>query len=110
IAISILELRNCSLSDCFVGLVRLRAAIKRLLENDYHNIWARGTFWCILLAANGFYKKMNKTPKERKMLMSQIRSYRYCTALFDIPFDDSESPLVWWMSLEDYFLKDEDHI
>lgn len=53
---------------------------------------------------------MNKTPKERKMLMSQIRSYRYHTAPFDIPFDDSESPLVWWMSLEDYFLKDEDHI
>lgn len=37
IAISILESRNCSLSDCFVGLVRLGAAIKRLPENDYRS-------------------------------------------------------------------------
>ncbi|CAG8685022.1 4702_t:CDS:2 [Gigaspora margarita] len=37
IAISILESRNCSLSDCFVGLVRLGAAIKRLLKNDYRS-------------------------------------------------------------------------
>ncbi|CAG8833146.1 41427_t:CDS:1, partial [Gigaspora margarita] len=44
------------------------------------------------------------------MLMSQIRSYRYRTALFDIPFDNSESPLIWWISLENYFLKDKDHI
>ncbi|CAG8627876.1 1131_t:CDS:2, partial [Dentiscutata heterogama] len=36
LAISILELQNCSLADCFVGLVHLGAAIRRLPENDYH--------------------------------------------------------------------------
>ncbi|CAG8816932.1 30325_t:CDS:2, partial [Racocetra persica] len=110
LAISILESQNCSLADCFIGLVYLGAAIRRLSENDYHNVWTRGTFWRILLAADSFYEKMDKKPKERKMLMSQMRSYRYRIALFDISFDDNESPSVWWMSLEDYFLKDENHI
>ena len=37
IAISTLESRDCSLADCFVSLVRLGTAIKRLPENDYRN-------------------------------------------------------------------------
>ncbi|CAH1767810.1 15452_t:CDS:2 [Entrophospora sp. SA101] len=35
-AISTLESRNCSLADCFIGLVCLGAAIKKLPENDHH--------------------------------------------------------------------------
>ncbi|CAG8711782.1 6497_t:CDS:1, partial [Scutellospora calospora] len=35
IAILTLESRDCSLADCFIGLVRLEAAIRRLSENDY---------------------------------------------------------------------------
>ncbi|CAG8672542.1 15247_t:CDS:2 [Cetraspora pellucida] len=37
IAISTLESRDCSLANCFIGLVYLRVAIRRLPENDYHN-------------------------------------------------------------------------
>ncbi|CAG8483241.1 29306_t:CDS:10 [Racocetra persica] len=103
LAISIFESQNCSLANCFIGLVHLGAAIRRLLENDYHSFWQQaitifnrrfaefdddayilcfflhpgytGTFRRILLAADSFYEK-----------------------------------IVWWISLEDYFLKDEDHI
>jgi hypothetical protein len=35
LAISTLESQDCSLSDCFIGLVRLGAAIKKLPENDH---------------------------------------------------------------------------
>ena len=34
-AISTLESQNCSLADCFIGLVCLGAAIKKLPENDH---------------------------------------------------------------------------
>lgn len=128
IAILTLELRDCSLADCFIGLARLGAAIKRLPENDYSNfrqqaiaiynrrfaefdddayilcfflhpgytdiVWARGTFRHILLAADNFYEKMGKKQKERKMLMSQMRSYRHRTAPFDVSFDNNESPTM----------------
>ncbi|CAG8856936.1 17502_t:CDS:2, partial [Gigaspora margarita] len=47
---------------------------------------------------DNFYEKMGKKQKERKMLMSQMRSYRHRTAPFN------------WTSLEDNFLKNEDHI
>jgi hypothetical protein len=36
LAISTLESQDCSLSDCFIGLVRLGAAIKKLPKNDHH--------------------------------------------------------------------------
>ncbi|CAG8854993.1 35711_t:CDS:2, partial [Gigaspora margarita] len=143
LAISTLKSQDCSLADCFIDLVCLGAAIKRLLENDHRNfcqqaiaifnrrfaefdnnayilcfflhsgytdVWARGTFRCILLAADAYYEKIDKTPKERKMLMFQMRNYYYRILPFDILFDDSESPSVWWMSLEDNFLKNKDHI
>ena len=35
LAISTLESQNCSLADCFIGLTRLGAAIKKLPENDH---------------------------------------------------------------------------
>ncbi|CAG8783129.1 15926_t:CDS:2, partial [Gigaspora rosea] len=97
IAISTLESRDCSLADCVVSLVRLGTAIKRLPENDYlnfHIVWAQGTFRHILLAADNFYEKMGKAQKERRILMSQLRSYRCCAAPFDIPFADNESPTM----------------
>lgn len=53
---------------------------------------------------------MNKTPKERKVLMAQMRNYRRRVAPFDIYFDDNESPSTWWFSIEDSFPKNEDHI
>ena len=53
---------------------------------------------------------MNKRPKERKMLMAQMRNYRCRIAPFDVSFDDNESPSTWWYSLEDSFAKNEDHI
>ncbi|CAG8493242.1 2328_t:CDS:10 [Dentiscutata heterogama] len=59
---------------------------------DTHVVWARGTFRRILLAADNFYEKMGKKHKERKMLMSQMRSYRYRTEPFDVPFENNESP------------------
>ncbi|CAG8732002.1 24477_t:CDS:2 [Gigaspora margarita] len=116
LAISILESCDCLLADCFIGLVRLGAAIKRLPKNDYCNFCqqviaifnkrfaefdddayilcfflhpeftTRGTFRCILLVADNFYAKMNKTSKEKKMLISQIRSYRFHATPFDILF------------------------
>ncbi|CAI2195593.1 16725_t:CDS:1, partial [Funneliformis geosporum] len=57
-----------------------------------------------------YYEKMNKTPKERKVLMAQMRNYRRHIAPFDIFFDDNESPSTWWFSIEDSFPKNEDHI
>ncbi|CAG8842081.1 21676_t:CDS:2, partial [Gigaspora margarita] len=75
-----------------------------------YTVWAQGTFRCILLAADNFYEKMDKKQKERKMLMSQMRSYRHHTAPFDVSFDNNESPTMWWTSLEDNFLKNKDHI
>jgi len=35
LAISTLESQDCSLADCFIGLVCLEAAIKKLPENDH---------------------------------------------------------------------------
>ena len=35
-AIADLESRNCTLSDCFIGLIQLGAAIKKLSDTDYH--------------------------------------------------------------------------
>ena len=34
-AIADLESRDCTLSDCLIGLVRLGAAIKKLLDTDH---------------------------------------------------------------------------
>ncbi|CAG8853342.1 24523_t:CDS:2, partial [Gigaspora margarita] len=81
IAILTLESRDCSLADCFIGL-----------------------------APDNFYEKIDKKQKARKMLMLQMRSYRHHTAPFDVFFDNNESPTMWWTSLEDNFLKNEDHI
>ncbi|CAG8795201.1 18448_t:CDS:2, partial [Gigaspora rosea] len=105
-----LESQDCSLADCFVGLVRLGMAIKRLPENDYHTfhiVWAQGAFQCILLVADNFYKKIGKTQKERRMLMSQLRSYRCCAVPIDIPFADNESPTVCDEVQNDEFLEEE---
>ncbi|CAG8684990.1 38_t:CDS:2, partial [Scutellospora calospora] len=60
---------------------------------------AQGTFRYILLAADNFYEKMSKNQKERKILMSQIRSYRYRTAPFDIPFRWYYGKRCTWLSL-----------
>ncbi|CAG8500028.1 33711_t:CDS:10 [Gigaspora margarita] len=119
----------CSLADCFISLVRLGAAIKRLPENDYHNfrqqaiaifnrrfaefdddayilcfylhpgytIWAQGTFRHILLAADNFYTKMNKIPKERKMLMAQMRNHicQLANKLFSITPHAAGCKRIW---------------
>ncbi|CAG8534108.1 33166_t:CDS:2, partial [Racocetra persica] len=34
---AILCIRDCILADCFIGLIRLEAALKKLLDCDYHN-------------------------------------------------------------------------
>ncbi|CAG8594516.1 23700_t:CDS:2, partial [Gigaspora margarita] len=100
LAISTLESQDFSLADCFIDLVCLGAAIKRLPKNDHHNFrqqaiaifnrrFAEEAFRHILLAADAYYEKMDKTPKERKMLMSQMRNYYYRIPPFDILFDDT---------------------
>ncbi|CAG8559025.1 4052_t:CDS:2 [Dentiscutata heterogama] len=132
LAISILESQYCLLANCFIGLVHLEAAIRKFLENDYCNFHQQAitvfnrrfadfnndayilcfflhseytrTFWHILLVADSFYKKICKKLKERKILMSQMRSYRHHITPFDILFDDNESPSVWWMLLENKLL------
>jgi len=53
---------------------------------------------------------MGKNKKQRKALMSQMRTYRGQQPPFDMSFDDVESPFMWWFSLEDSFSKDKDHI
>ncbi|CAG8834867.1 26045_t:CDS:2, partial [Gigaspora margarita] len=63
-----------------------------------YTVWAQETFRRIFLVVDNFYEKMGKKQKERKMLISQIRSYQHHTALFD------------WTFLKDNFLKNEDHI
>ncbi|CAG8855264.1 36882_t:CDS:2, partial [Gigaspora margarita] len=68
--------------------------------------WARGTFRCILLAADNFYEKMGKKQKERKMLMSQMRSYQHRTALFDVSFDNNESPTIYEEEQDVEFLEE----
>ncbi|CAI2202028.1 13424_t:CDS:1, partial [Funneliformis geosporum] len=40
---------------------------------------------------NEYYQKMNKTSKERKVLIAQMRNYQCHIASFDIFFDDNES-------------------
>src|SRR5271154_48628 len=35
-SIAVLEFQSCTLADCFLGLARLGAAIKKLPDNDHH--------------------------------------------------------------------------
>ncbi|CAG8666053.1 343_t:CDS:2, partial [Diversispora eburnea] len=73
-------------------------------------IFTHGIFRKILLFADNIYENMDKTKKERDILMSQLYKYRKRLAPFDIPFINNELPQVWWISIEDFFVKNEDHI
>ncbi|CAG8590050.1 9406_t:CDS:1, partial [Diversispora eburnea] len=53
---------------------------------------------------------MDKTKKEQDILMSQLYKYQKRLAPFDISFINNELPQVWWISIEDFFVKNEDHI
>ena len=66
-------------------------------------VFVRRVFREILLAADNIYEKMGKTVKEREGLMAQMRSYRKRLAPFDISFHISETPQIWWSSIEDCF-------
>ncbi|CAG8833043.1 37284_t:CDS:2 [Gigaspora margarita] len=108
-AILTLESQDCSLADCFIGLVCLGMAIKRLPENDYHNFRQQ--------AIAIYNRRFAEFDDDAYILCfflhpeySGKQSYRYRAAPFNVPFDNNESPTMWWISLEDNFLKNEDHI
>ncbi|CAG8819424.1 32776_t:CDS:2, partial [Gigaspora margarita] len=82
---------------------RLGTAIKKLPENDYCTFHRQAIaiynrrfaefdddayILCFFLHS-GY---TGKTQKKRRMLMSQLRSYRCRAVPFDIPFADNESP------------------
>ncbi|CAG8813232.1 38657_t:CDS:2, partial [Gigaspora margarita] len=118
-AITILESCSCNIADCFCELIHFGASINKLSLSDYstfrkqciaifnkrynefadplyllcfflhpqynESYWAHGTFRELLLAAD------EKPP-------------------FDISYSMSETPLIWWFSLEDSFPKNEDYL
>lgn len=53
---------------------------------------------------------MGKTNISRRDLLYQMKLYRKREAPFDISYSISETPLIWWFSLEDSFPKDEDYL
>ncbi|CAG8691156.1 14096_t:CDS:2, partial [Dentiscutata erythropus] len=112
-AITILESRSCNLADCFCELIHLGASINKLSLSDhsiFQSYWAHGTFRELLLAADEIFEKMGKTNISRRDLLYQMKLYRTREAPFDISYSISETPLIWWFSLEDSFPKNEDYL
>ncbi|CAG8654959.1 15272_t:CDS:1, partial [Dentiscutata heterogama] len=72
--------------------------------------WERGALRNILLLANKIFSIMNKSDIARKELLYQMKLYRIREKPFDILYSNSENPIVWWISLEDSFPKNEDYI
>jgi hypothetical protein len=72
--------------------------------------WAHGTFRELLLSADNIFKKMGKSNISRRELLYQMKLYRTREPPFDILYSMSETPLIWWFSLEDSFPKSEDYL
>ncbi|GBB87817.1 hypothetical protein RclHR1_01430026 [Rhizophagus clarus] len=101
------ESQSCTLSDCFLGLAKLGAAIKKLPNKI---CWARGTFRNLLMIADEVFMKMGKNNTEQKESMHQMKKYCKREEPFDIKMGATETPCTWWFSIEDSFPKDEDYL
>jgi hypothetical protein len=72
--------------------------------------WARGIFRDLLMIADEIFMKMGKKNTERKELMYHMKKYRKREKPFNIEVGATETPDIWWLSLEDSFPKDEDYL
>src|SRR5271154_131615 len=72
--------------------------------------WAQGTFRNLLMIADEIFMKMGKKNTERKELMHHMKKYRKREKPFDIEVGTTETPDIWWLSLEDSFPKNEDYL
>ncbi|GBB89589.1 hypothetical protein RclHR1_16300005 [Rhizophagus clarus] len=114
-SIAALESQSCTLADCFFGLAKLGAAIKKLPDNDYqvfhrqcisifNHRYAEFADPIYLLSfflhpsyteADELFMKMGKTKTECRGLMRQMRQYRKQEEPFDVEIDDNEALYDW---------------
>jgi hypothetical protein len=62
------------------------------------------------MVADDLFMKMGRKNIERRELMFQMKQYRCREKPFDIEIGDSETPYMWWFSLEDNFPKGGDYL
>ncbi|CAG8827872.1 12789_t:CDS:2, partial [Gigaspora margarita] len=111
--ITLLESRMASLADCFLGIMQLAAAFKRIpSSNNFCSLaivafnrqgLQKGKFRDICELAVNYYKDLHHSEKECRELVDQLIKYKAKVTPWDLEFSYNLTPYIWWGVVEDEY-------
>ncbi|CAG8854509.1 17452_t:CDS:2, partial [Gigaspora margarita] len=93
--ITLLESHMASLADCFLGIMQLAAAFRRIPSSNNFRSLAIAAFNPV-----NYYKDLHYSENE---LVGQLIKYKAKVTPWDLEFSYNLTPYVWWGVVEDEY-------